>query len=383
MFYLYKLGFFILMMKAIYLDNASTTRVYSEALLAMNNTLLNNYGNPSSPHMLGEEAFELMSEARRKLAEEINGKQHEIIFTSGATEANNLALFGLAAAHPDKKKIIISAFEHSSVYELCMQLKGQGYEIIEIPVDKEGMLDLERLERAIDGNTLLVSVIHGHNELGVLQDIEKIAGFCKHKRVLFHTDAVQSFGKEKINVGWGVDLLSASGHKIGGPKGAGFLFVREGVDIKPIFSGGSQERGFRAGTENIPGIVGFAKALEITKKVNWKKIEELREWFEGELEKIGGIINCKKSRRLPGHVNVSFPGRDAEQLVIALSQKEIYCSARSACLTKQKGENRILRAIGLSERAGKGSLRFALSRDIARKNIEFVIKVMNGWVTIR
>jgi cysteine desulfurase len=218
-------------------------------------------------------------------------------------------------------------------------------------------------------------VIHANNEIGVLQDLRKIGALCRRAGALFHTDAVQSFGKERINVrDMGVDLLSASGHKIGGPKGVGFLFVRQGVDLKAIMYGGGQERWLRAGTENVPGIVGFAKALEMVKKVDTKKIKNLRDYFFAEIEKIGGKINGSLDRRTAGNVHVSFSGLDADDAVIKLSQKGIMCSTGSACESKSKIEKRVLKAIGLNEKEIAGSLRFSFGENITKKDVDYVIE---------
>jgi len=366
------------MKKIIYLDNNSTTEIYPNVFREMFKV---EYGNPSSPHLLGEMARKEIDNSRAKLAKEIGAKPWEIIFTSGASEANNLMIFGLSNAYPKKKKIIISAFEHASIYESCMALKEKGYEIVEIPVDSSGILDINKLEKEINAETLVVSIIHGHNELGVLQDISKIGNICKKKGVLFHTDAVQSFGKENIDVrNFGIDLLSASGHKIGAPKGIGFLYIREGFKIEPLLYGGEQERGLRGGTENVLGIVSFAKASEISKKVNWDKVRKVRDYFMFGLENLGGKINGNIERRLKNNVNVSFSGKDAEMLVINLSQKGIMCSSRSACSELEKRENRILKALGLNEKEIRGTLRFGLSEKIGKKEIDFVLKNINDFL---
>lgn len=359
------------MSEVIYLDNNSTTAVNPGVVKAMGKV---GYGNPSSSHDLGEEALKSMNDAGDVLAREIGCKAWELVFTSGATEANNLAVFGVARSGK-KKKIIISAIEHASVYEPCMALKKEGFQIVEIRVGKNGILDMEKLEKEIDSKTGLVSIIHGHNEIGVLQDIGKIGKICKRKGVLFHTDAVQSFGKEKIDVRkMGIDLLSASAHKIGGPKGSGFLYVKEGIKLKPLIYGGGQERGLRGGTENVSGIVGFAEALKEIKKVNWDKVSRVRDYLISGLEKIGGKINGSVDRRLAGNVNVSFPGKNSEMLVISLSQKGIMCSARSACSEKDKKENRILKALGISEKDRKGTLRFGLNEKIGKREIDIILK---------
>jgi len=363
------------MPKKIYLDSAATTRVYPDVVKEMNKIHLEIYGNPSSLHEFGEKAQEEMNKARETLAKAIGARAWELVFTSGASESNNFAIKGLAEANLIKKKIIVSAIEHPSIVEPCAFLKSKGYEIVEIPVDKEGSVDIERLEKEIDGKTLTVSVMHANNEIGVVQDIEKIGKLCKKRGVIFHTDAVQTFGKLDIDVNkMNIDLLSTSAHKLGGPKGIGFLFIRDGLKINPIIHGGGQEKGLRSGTENVPGIVGFAKALEIIKKVNKKKIEKLRDSLMSGLEKIGGRINGSKSERLYNNVNVSFSEVEGESVVLFLSQKGIMCSTGSACSTKKQVESKTLKALGLNSKEISGSLRFTLDKEITEKDIDYVVK---------
>lgn len=362
------------MKKIVYLDNSATTPVFKEVAEEIQNYLLKEYGNPSSEHELGERAQKVLTEARKNLSFEIGAKPHELIFTSGGTESNNLALFGISKANTKKRKIIISSIEHSSVIKPAEELKKQGYKIELINVNKEGIIDFKDLENKIDKNTLLVSVIHGNNEIGVLQDLKKIGEICKKNDALFHTDAVQSFGKERINVReFHIDLLSASAHKIGGPKGVGFLFIKEDLNIKPLFYGGEQERELRPGTENVPCIAGFSKALETIKKYNFQKIKELRDFFIFELEKMGGKINGSKEKRLWNNINVSFPF-NAERALLKLSQKGIYCSTKSACLSKQKEESYVLKSIGLSKKEILGSLRFTLFVDTKEEDIKSLLK---------
>ena len=352
--------------KAIYLDNSSTTKVFPEVVKEMQRYYMDEYGNPSSPHQMGEDARKSIDKARKEIALELRVKAHEIIFNSGGTESNNMALNGLTKG---RRKIIISAIEHSSVRETCSKLKEIGYEIVEIGVDREGFLNINKLENEIDEKTVLVSVMHGNNEIGVLQELRKIGEICRKRRVLFHTDAVQSFGKERINVrDMSIDMLSASAHKIGGPKGIGVLYLREGIELEPLIYGGGQEKGMRGGTENVPAIMGFAKALEIMKREDKEKVRKMRDRFISELEKLGGRINGSKEKRLWNNVNVSFPF-DAEIIVLKLSRRGIYCSTRSACLTKQKEESHVLKAIGLKEREMQGSLRFGLFVDTKKQEL--------------
>ena len=223
--------------------------------------------------------------------------------------------------------------------------------------------------------------MHANNEIGVIQNLRAIGVLCKKKGVLFHTDAVQSFGKERINIGEiGVDLLSASAHKISGPKGVGFIYAREGIEIKPLIIGGGQEAGRRGGTENVPGIMGFAKALEITRKINREKVRKLKDYLILRLKKIGGKINGSIEKRMYNNVNISFRDVDAEQLVLYLSQKGVMCSTRSACLSKQQKENRVLKALGLNEEEIKGSLRLVLNEFITRRDIDYVVKEIEKFL---
>jgi len=361
-------------MKEIYLDNAATAPVYKEVVSEMNKYYLNEYGNPSSQHEIGERAEKAVLESRKKIASEINAKPWEIIFTSGTTEGNNMAFFGLAKKSKNKKKIIISSIEHSSIFEICDVLKREGYDIIEIPVDSRGFLILERLETEIDDETLLVSIMHANNEIGVIQDLDAIGKVCKSKDVLFHSDCAQSLGKEKIDVNkMNIDLLSAGAHKIGGPKGVGLLFVRAGVEIEPLIYGGGQERGLRGGTENVPSIAGFAKTLDVAKKIDKNKIRKLRDYFISSLEEIGGKINGSKEKRIYNNINVSFSGIDAENLTAFLSNKGIYVSAGSACNSKKQKESKVLKAVGLNEKEIKGSIRISLSESISKKDVDYAV----------
>lgn len=360
--------------KEIYLDNAATTKVYEKVADEVLKAFREQYGNPSSTHSVGEGARGLMDKARLTLSKEINAKPWEIIFTSGGTESDNMAIIGAAKANPGKKKIIISSIEHSAVTKSAESLESQGYKIVKIPTDAQGHIRLDILEKEIDGNTLIVSVMHVNNIFGVIQDTEKIARICKGKGVLFHTDAVQSFGKMDIDVTKGIDLLSASAHKIGGPKGIGFLYIREGVRIDPLIYGGGQERGMRSGTENVPGIVGFAKALEIVKRINREKIRKLRDKFIERLQEVGGKINGSLQDRIYNNIHVSFPLVDGGVLVQYLSKKGIFVSAGSACDSRKEKDIESLRALGLTELESKGSIRITLNEDITEKDVDFAAK---------
>ncbi len=373
-------------MKPLYLDNAATTRVYPGVIKSMLPYLKNEYGNPSSMHELGERAKKALNRARTELAKEINANPSEIIFTSGATESNNLAIQGLARRYPNKKTIIISQLEHPSVSQVCKFLQALNYTIIEIPVNEEGLIDLNILEKKIkenQKNILLVSIIHVNNIIGVVQDIHTIGGFCKKHSVLFHTDAVQSFGKLKIDVKKdNIDLLSASGHKIGAPKGIGFLYSKESVNLSPLVLGGGQERNLRSGTENLPSVVAFTKALEITKKINKNKILDIRNKIISELKNIGGIINGPLEKRIYNNIHVSFPPTDAEYLVVSLSRKGIYLSAGSACDSKKEKEDHVLKAIKVNSELTKSSIRITLNESINEKDIGRIVNEINKVVKI-
>lgn len=369
------------MKKIIYMDCAATKPMYDEVIGEIAKVQKENFGNPSSMHSVGEKAFEIITRAREKLAKEIGAKTHEIIFTSSGTESNNLALRGLIDLNSEKKKIIISSIEHPSVIETCSYLRKRGFNILEIPVDKGGIIDFNFLEKNVDKNTLLISVMHVNNEIGTIQDLEKIGGICRKKNVYFHTDAIQSFGKLKIDVNkMKIDLLSTSAHKIGGPKGIGFLYIREEIKISPIIFGGGQERGLRSGTENVSGIVGFAKAIEVISKINKNRILENRDYFIDELKKIGGKINGSIKNRIYNNVNVAFFGISGEQGVIYLSQKGIMASTGSACSSKKIIESKTLREIGLGKKEIDGSLRFSIDEKIGKKEIDFTIKILRNFV---
>src|SRR3989338_6305160 len=369
------------MKSILYLDTAATSPIYSAVVAEMNNIIKNNYGNPSSIHFQGERARKLLEESRKKIALSINANPEEIYFVSGGTEANNLALQGLAIANPEKKKIIVSAIEHASVLEVCNSLKKWGYQIVKIPVDKSGTIDFNDLKREIDDNTLLVSIMHVNNEIGVIQDIEKIGAICKTHKAFFHTDAVQSFGKEKIDVKrMQLSLISASAHKIGGPKGIGFLYVNQNVKISPIIHGGGQERGIRSGTENVPSIAGFSKALELIEKTNKIKIKKIRGKLIQGLDKIGGKINGSLEKRIYNNINVSFSGIDGETAVIFLSERGIYVSTGSACSSSASKESHVLKALGLKEEEIKGSIRLTFGNSIKEKDANFIIKEIDKVV---
>ncbi len=366
-------------MKKIYFDAAAANKVPQKIAKIIEKFLVQDYGNPSSIHAMGEKAREEVEDARKKIAEEINAKPQEIIFTSGATESNNLAIQGLAGKNPNKKTIILSAIEHPSVREVCNYLKSKGYRIIEIPVDSSGILKINFLEQELkinSKNILLVSVMHVSNIIGTIQDIENIGNLCAHFNIPFHTDAAQALGKISIDVKkMNISLLSASGHKIGAPKGIGFLYKKENIQITPLIFGGGQERNLRSGTENVPAIVSFAEALKLAKKTNKKAIKDYRDKMITELAAAGCILNGSQENRLFNNIHMTIPNEiESDLLVRFLSQKGIYVSTGSACDSKKEKEDHVLKAIGVKEKKFGSSIRISLPQDCTEKDVNTFIK---------
>lgn len=361
-------------MKPIYLDVAASSQVNTKVLKKMIPYFTQEYGNPSSSHELGELAYKALTSSRVQLAKVIGARAHEILFTSGTSESDSWVFQGLARAYPQKKTIVISAIEHAAVRETCLFLKSQGYALIEIPVNREGILDRSFLERTLKNNKdiLVVSVAHANNVIGTIQDISSIGKLCRKYSVFFHTDAAQSFSKIKIDVS-SIDLLSASAHKIGGPKGIGLLYVREGVSFKPLIFGGGQERGLRGGTENVSGAVGFAEASSLWDYRSFENLKVRRDSFIKKLESIGGVLNGSKDHRLANNIHVSFSGVDGRMLVTYLSGKKIYVSSGSACESKQEKEDHVLSSIGLSKDLMNGSLRITFDDSLSVNDIDRVV----------
>ncbi len=370
------------MVKELYFDNNSTTKVYDKVVKVMTDCMLKNYGNPSSSHLIGDKASKIVLDSRTKIAREIGAKAHEIYFTSGTTESNNWVFSGLAHTNPSKKKILISSIEHPSISETAKLFLNWGYKILEIPVNADGFVDINFIEKNIDSETLFVSVIHGNNIFGTIQDLKKIGDICKSKGALFHTDAAQTFGKVKILVhDWNVDLLSASAHKIGGPKGIGILYVSDKVNFSPLIYGGGQEKGLRSGTENTPGIVGFSKAIEISNRIGWKNCEEIRDHIvEKLIENEEILIRGSMESRTPNNIFFTIFRIDAERLMYDLSSKGIYVSMGSACDSKKEIENGALKAIGLSLKDMKASLRVSLPIDITKRDADCFLKILNKLI---
>ncbi|MEM2784974.1 MAG: cysteine desulfurase family protein, partial [Candidatus Pacearchaeota archaeon] len=319
---------------------------------------------------------------RKKIANFINARPAEIIFTSGGTESNNLAIKGIAFANKEKgKHIITSKIEHHAVLEPCKWLEKQGFKVTYLPVNNEGIVNPEDVEKAITKETILVSIMHANNEIGTIQPIEEIGKICRKHKVYFHTDAVQSFGKLEIDVKkMNIDLLSASAHKIYGPKGVGLLYVNRDVKIEPIQHGGGHETGLRSGTENVAGIVGFAKAVELVQKLGKKEQErekKLRDKIIDKLLEIKGTkLNGSRTKRLFNNINVSFKGIEGEALLIRLDQEGFAVSTGSACSSKSLEPSHVLTALGLKPEEAHGSLRITIGRYTTEQDVDMLLKVL-------
>ncbi len=367
------------MIKRIYLDNSATTPVASEVIEAMAPYFDGAYGNASSLHSFGQEARRAIEEARAQLAETLGVHPEEIFFTSGATEANNLAIKGLAFADPEKRHIITSKIEHHAVLHPCAWLGKQGYEVTYLEVDSFGRVDPEAVRDAIRDDTLLVSVMTGNNEIGTLEPIEEIGEICHERGVPFHTDAVQAFGKVRLPME-AIDLLSVSAHKLNGPKGVGFLYVRKGLKLTPLLHGGGHERGLRSGTENTPGIVGLAAAARLAFSEMDEMAARLRAYRTRLIEEIGKIpgtrLNGHPTDSLPHITNFSFAGIEGESLVMRLDEHGIAASTGSACSSPNLEPSHVLQAIKVPLAMAHGSLRISTGRDTKPEDIETLLSVL-------
>jgi len=373
------------MKKIIYADHAATTPVDERVIKVMLPFFKEKFGNPSVVYDLGVEAKKAIEKSRNKIAELINASPDEIFFTSGGTESDNWAIKGIAEAYPEKKHIITSNIEHHAVLNPIEWLEAKGYEVTYIKVDAQGLINPEDVEKTIRKDTLMVSIMHANNEIGTIEPIEEIGRICREKNVIFHTDAVQTLGKLSIDVKkMNIDLLSASSHKIYGPKGVGMLYVRKGIEIAPLIHGGGQERKMRSGTENVPGIVGFAKALEIAHKNMNKeneKLKRLTDYLKKEILSIEGThLNGHSILRVPGNLNFWFEGIEGEGLIMLLNEEGICASTGSACSTSSLKPSHVLTAIGISPEHSHGSLRLTLGRSTTLKDIKFIAKIVKASV---
>ncbi len=389
-------------MRKIYLDNAATTPVDKMVVKEMNKYWNKDFGNPSSIHGVGVKAKNILNESREKIAGFIGARSREIIFTSGGTEANNLAIFGLVNKHLEvqppsagKRHFITTEIEHSSILECFKKLEKEGYGVSYLKVDENGLVNPKDLRELIKPETVLVSIGHANSEIGVVQPIKEIIkeiryikkemGREKNSLPYFHIDASQSAQYLNLKVDeLGVDMMTLDAQKMYGPKGIGALFVKDGVSLEPIILGGRQESGMRAGTENISLIAGFAKAFEISEKIKERenqRLTEIRDIFFSEAKKnIPGVVfNGHLENRLPNNINISIPGQDGEMLVLRLDESGIICSSASAC-TSGSGESYVVRNIYNDSERAKSTLRFSMGRETKDKNIQFLLKKLNGFL---
>ena len=363
----------------IYFDYSATTPVHPEVVRTIQEVLTRYYGNPSSLHGLGVQAELLLSRARQQIADLLQVPKETIIFTSGGTESNNLAIKGTALRWQQRgKHIITTAIEHASVYEPAMQLRQMGFDVTVLPVDQNGQVHPEQVEKAIREDTILVSIMHVNNEIGTIQPIAKIGEMLKqYPKVQFHVDAVQALGKIPVRPQeLGLDLMSLAAHKFRGPKGIGILYKRETLDIDPLIAGGGQEGGLRSGTENVPYIVGMAKAMRLAIDEQEKTLAHVRKLKNRLLERLrrlqGVVVNSPVDERLavPHIVNVSCPGLKSEVIVHALEQRGFYISSRSACSSSEEKPSRVLLAIGASEAQASSGLRISIAKEHTAEDID-------------
>ena len=370
------------------MDHASTTFCLQEAVDAMVPFFTENYGNPASIHRAGREAAKAVARARSAVAESIGATPAEIIFTSGGSESDNMAVRGVFAASPQTKKhVITTAIEHHAVMETCRALERyEGAEVTYLPVDSEGLVDPDSVKKSIRPDTCLISVMTANNEIGTIEPVKEIGEIARGAGIPFHTDAVQAYGHIPMDVGdMNIDLMSASAHKMGGPKGTGFLYIRNGLRLRPLIEGGSQERNMRAGTLNVPGIAGLgAAARQVPRSIeqNGEYTRRLRDHFiERALKEIpGATLNGHKSLRLPGNVNITLEGTEGETVLILLDREGICASSGSACSTGAVEPSHVLLAIGLDESSANGTLRFTLSH---HNTIEEIDRVVDTLIRIR
>ena len=369
----------------IYLDNAASTPISDEVLQEMLPYLKENYGNPSSIHRFGRITTKAIEAARRRVADLINAKPEEILFTSGGTESNNTALMGVMQQKKGKR-LVTSSIEHDAILEPCKRLQKEGYDVVYLPVDNFGTVNMVVLKNSIADNTVLVSIMYGNNEVGTVQPIKEIAKICKENNILFHSDAVQAVGKIPVDVNdLGVDLLSISSHKINGPKGIGALYIREGVKIDPLILGGGQESGMRSGTENVANIVGFGKACQLAKEDLQKNSSYLASLRDHLIEKVTReishvTVNGHRENRLPNNAHFTFLGVNGEDLIIKLDENGIAASTGSACSVRTQKASHVLAAMGFSHEQITGSLRLTVGTGNTKEEINRTVDVLKSVV---
>jgi cysteine desulfurase len=374
-------------MRRVYLDNNATTQVAPEVMGAMLPCYREFYGNASSVHWYGQEAKALMDKARQQVATLLNAEPNEIVFTSGGTESDNLAIRGIVDSVPGTgKHIITSQIEHHAVLHTGQMLQKLGIKVTYVPVDAEGLVDPAEIEKSITPETVLISIMHSNNEIGAIQPVQEIGAVARARDIYFHTDAVQAAGKVPLDVEQlGVDLLSIAGHKFHAPKGVGALYIKKGTKIRSLLYGGAHERNRRAGTENIPHIVGLGKAAELAMtemENNTGRILELRNYFEGEIfRRIPHTsLNGPRTRRIPNTANIGFEQVESEALLINLDLAGVACSTGSACASGSIEPSHVLTALGLPPEQAFSSIRFSLSKFTTREEIEYVLNLLPEMV---
>lgn len=368
-------------MNIVYFDNSATTKLNEEVLKEMMPYLTEKYGNASSIYNLGRASRKAVEEARAKVAKVLNCEADEIYFTAGGSESDNMAIRGIAYAYKSKgNHIITSKIEHPAVLETCKQLEKEGFEVTYLSVDENGFVDLEELKKSIKDTTILITIMFANNEIGTIEPIKEIGEIAKAKNILFHTDAVQAVGSIEIDVqSLNIDALSLSAHKFYGPKGVGALYLRKGIKCQKLINGGHQEKNKRAGTENVPGIVGLGKAIELAYEnleEETNKIRELRDYYVKNIEeKIPYIkINGDLEKRLPGNSNISFRFIEGEGLLLNLDLKGICASSGSACTSGSLDPSHVLLAIGLPHEIAHGSLRISIGRHNTKEEVDYLIE---------
>ncbi len=370
-------------MNIIYLDNSATTPIKSEVLQEMMPYLTTEYGNASSLYSVGRSAKRAIEKARNRVAELLNCNHNEIYFTGGGSESDNIALKGFAYANKEKgNHIITSKIEHPAILETCKTLERQGFEVLYINVNEDGIIDVEELRKSIKSNTILISVMTANNEVGTIQPIEEIAKIAHDNNIVFHTDAVQAIGNVQIDVEkMRIDMLSLSSHKINGPKGVGALYIKNGIEVEKFINGGHQEKDRRAGTENVAGIVGIGKAAEIARKnmeTHIRNLSKIRDYYIKKVQKeIPNIrINGSMENRLPGNANISFKGINASELIFKLDERGICVSSGSACSSGNTNPSHVLTAMNVPEVYLNSAIRTTFGDNNTFEQVDYVVKIL-------
>ncbi|HRY14149.1 MAG TPA: cysteine desulfurase NifS [Syntrophomonadaceae bacterium] len=374
-------------MRRIYMDHSATTPVDPQVIQAMISTLTDSFGNPSSIHSFGQEAHKLIQKARKQVAGLIGADSEEIVFTSGGTEADNMAIIGTAKDRMGRgRHIITSQIEHHAVLDTCRQLEKEGFEVTYLPVNWFGEVDPETLARAIRPDTILISIMHANNEIGTIQPIATMGRMARDKGIIFHTDAVQSVGRIPVDVkSLSVDLLSLSGHKFYGPKGTGALYVRSGTRLTPLLFGGGQERKWRSGTENVPGVVGLGLAAELARQHLPERSQHLGKLSQTVIDRIlaeipQAYLTGHPQKRLPGHASFVFQAVEGAAMLVFLDAEGIAVSGGSACTSNSFDPSHVLTALGLNKDAAHSSLRISLGKDNTLEDVERLMEVMPGII---